>query len=197
MKYIFKSFIYFLIHFIFILFFFLPLLGIGILLFFANRGQVFFLQKRIGYQNRVFTIFKFKTMRDAWDDQGKPLPDEQRLSKLGYFLRKTSMDELPQMLNIIRGEMNLVGPRPLFEEYLPLYDKRQIRRHEVRPGITGWAQIKGRNALPWAERFELDVWYVENRSLQLDLKIIYLSFTKLFCSIDGDLPSDPFRGESS
>ncbi|MDX2301939.1 MAG: sugar transferase [Microscillaceae bacterium] len=197
MKYIFKSFVYFLIHFIFILFFFLPLLGIGILLFFTNRGQVFFLQKRIGYQNRVFTIFKFKTMRDAWDDQGKPLPDEQRLSKLGYFLRKTSMDELPQMLNIIRGEMNLVGPRPLFEEYLPLYDKRQIRRHEVRPGITGWAQIKGRNALPWAERFELDVWYVENRSLQLDLKIIYLSFTKLFCSIDGDLPSDPFRGESS
>ena len=163
-------------------------------MFFIHPGKVFFLQKRVGYNNEIFIIYKFRTMTDARNQQGELLPDSERLTRWGYWLRKTSMDELPQMLNIILGDMNLVGPRPLFVHYLPRYNEHQVRRHEVKPGITGWAQINGRNNLPWKERFDLDVWYVENRSLKLDLKIIYLSFRKLFCSIDGDLFSEQFKG---
>ena len=194
MSNVYRFFAYWIIHVLFIIIFIVPFLLIFIFLLFINPKKVFFLQKRIGYKNKVFIIYKFRTMTEEKDPFGKLLPDSERLTHWGYWLRKTSMDELPQMLNIILGDMNLVGPRPLFVEYLPRYNDRQIRRHEVKPGITGWAQINGRNALPWAERFELDVWYVDNRSLKLDVKIIYLSFKKLFYSIDGDLFSDQFNG---
>jgi lipopolysaccharide/colanic/teichoic acid biosynthesis glycosyltransferase len=136
---------------------------------------VLFRQRRIGLDARPFTLLKFRTMRDAVGTDGMPLPDADRLTPFGRWLRATSLDELPSLWNVVRGEMALVGPRPLLPEYLPLYSPRQARRHEVRPGITGWAQVNGRNAISWAERLEMDVWYVEHRSVRLDLKILAMT----------------------
>ena len=141
---------------------------------------VLFRQARPGLNGRTFEMFKFRTMRDAFDLSGRPLPDEQRITPLGSFLRSTSLDELPELFNVLRGEMSLVGPRPLLNRYLPLYSPAQMRRHEVLPGITGWAQINGRNAISWQKKLELDLWYVENRSFLLDLKILFLTLWKVF-----------------
>jgi lipopolysaccharide/colanic/teichoic acid biosynthesis glycosyltransferase len=140
---------------------------------------VLFLQQRPGRDGRPFTIFKFRTMLDAMDENGNLLPDEQRLPKFGRMLRSTSLDELPELLNVLKGDMSLVGPRPLLMEYLPLYSKDQCRRHYVRPGVTGWAQINGRNAISWDEKFKFDVWYVKHRSLLLDIKILALTVKKV------------------
>jgi lipopolysaccharide/colanic/teichoic acid biosynthesis glycosyltransferase len=141
---------------------------------------VLFVQERPGRHGVPFRLIKFRTMRDGFDAEGRPLPDGERLTGLGRFLRSTSLDELPELWNVLRGEMSLVGPRPLLMEYLPLYTPEQARRHEVRPGITGWAQVNGRNALSWEEKFRLDVWYVDNRSFWLDLKILWLTAVKVF-----------------
>lgn len=146
----------------------------------ARMGRpVFFVQERIGLKNRPFNLVKFRTMRDAVDRHGTPLPDAERLTPFGRWLRRTSLDELPELLNVLRGEMSLVGPRPLLPQYLPRYSPRQARRHEVRPGLTGLAQVSGRNRLSWAERLELDVQYVEQRSFALDARIIFMTFGKL------------------
>lgn len=147
----------------------------------ANLGSpVFFRQVRPGMHGKPFTMVKFRTMKDAVDAQGRTLPDAERLTRFGQFLRSTSLDELPELWNVLRGEMSLVGPRPLLMEYLPLYTAEQARRHEVRPGITGWAQINGRNAISWEEKFALDVWYVDNRTFWLDIKILLLTLKKVF-----------------
>lgn len=161
----------------------LPMFLILILFFaIANKGKPFFFQTRPGKNNRVFKIVKFKTMNDRKDSNGNLLPDDDRLTSIGRFVRKTSLDEIPQLLNVIKGDMSLVGPRPLLIEYLSLYDEDQVRRHEVRPGITGWAQVNGRNAISWQEKFRLDVWYVDHISLLLDIKIICLTIVKVFKS---------------
>lgn len=141
----------------------------------ANKGSVFFLQKRPGYKARPFTIIKFKTMRDAYDINGNSLPDELRLTKVGSFIRSISVDELLQLVNVLKGDMSLVGPRPLLMEYLNRYSKEQARRHDVKPGITGWAQINGRNAISWVEKFNLDIEYVERQSFWMDIKILYIT----------------------
>jgi len=145
----------------------------------AHGAPVFFRQTRPGLGGKPFTIFKFRTMRDAFGPDGRPLPDAERLTRLGRFLRATSLDELPQLWNVVRGDMGFVGPRPLLMEYLPRYTAEQARRHEVRPGITGWAQVHGRNAISWEEKLALDVWYVDNRSLGLDLKILALTVSRV------------------
>ena len=149
------------------------------LLLFANNGKPFYLQKRPGKDARVFKLFKFKTMNDKRDVDGKLLPDAERLTRVGRFLRSTSLDELPQLWNVLKGDMSLVGPRPLLTDYLSLYSSEQTRRHEVRPGITGWAQVNGRNAISWEKKFEYDVWYVDNISFWLDLKILYMTIMKV------------------
>ncbi len=161
-----------------------PLIIILILfLFFANQGAgVFFTQKRPGKKEKIFRMIKFKTMSDEKDKAGNLLSDVQRLTKAGRFIRKTSLDELPQLINVLKGDMSLVGPRPLFVQYLPLYSKRQARRHEVRPGITGWAQVNGRNAISWEQKFNYDVWYVDNISFGLDMKILFMTVLKVFKS---------------
>jgi undecaprenyl phosphate N,N'-diacetylbacillosamine 1-phosphate transferase len=146
----------------------------------AQQGHVWFRQERPGRGGKPFRIWKFKTMTDARDARGDLLPDAQRLTAVGKFIRKTSVDELPQLVNVVLGQMSLVGPRPLLMEYLPLYNAEQFRRHEVLPGITGWAQVQGRNTVPWPERFALDVWYVDHQSFSLDLKILFLSVAKVF-----------------
>jgi lipopolysaccharide/colanic/teichoic acid biosynthesis glycosyltransferase len=156
------------------------LMLITLLLLVVNRGKPFFLQNRPGKGGRIFKLIKFRTMRDAYDAQGKPLPDKDRLTRTGSFVRSYSLDELPQLINVLKGDMSLVGPRPLLVEYLPLYSKEQARRHGVKPGITGWAQVNGRNAISWAEKFKLDVWYVDHLSLILDVKIILLTIKKVF-----------------
>ena len=150
-----------------------------ILLTFINKGKVFFLQTRPGYNEIPFTIIKFRTMNEKKDENNNLLPDNQRLTKFGKIIRKTSIDELPQLFNVIKGNLSLIGPRPLLMEYLPLYSKVQARRYDVKPGITGWAQVNGRNAITWKEKFEYDVWYVDNISLLLDLKIIFLTVIKV------------------
>lgn len=161
------------------------LLVVAIWLHFANKGAgAFFLQERPGKNAKIFKIIKFKTMTDERDAEGKLLPDAQRLTKVGKFVRSTSIDELPQLINVLKGDMALIGPRPLLVEYLPLYSAEQARRHEVRPGITGWAQCNGRNAISWTEKFKLDVWYVDNISLGLDLKIIFMTIKKVLCRDD-------------
>ena len=157
-------------------------LVVSILLYFYNNGKPFFFQQRPGLNGQIFRIWKFKTMNDKRDADGNLLPDSQRLTPVGAFVRKTSLDELPQLLNVLKGDMALVGPRPLLVEYLPLYSHRQNRRHEVKPGITGWAQVNGRNAISWQEKFEFDVWYVENLSLVLDIKILWMTVLKVFKS---------------
>lgn len=157
-----------------------PLLALVALALLLNGSRpILFRQERAGLRGKVFKVFKFRTMRDAFDEQGNPLPDEQRLTRLGQFLRAASLDELPELFNILRGEMSLVGPRPLMAKYLPLYSTEQMRRHDVLPGLTGWAQINGRNALTWEERFTLDLWYVDHWSLWLDLKILALTLWKV------------------
>ena len=153
---------------------------IALWLHFANKGAgTFFLQERPGKNGKIFKVIKFKTMTDERDASGDLLPDEQRLTKVGKFVRSTSIDELPQLFNVLKGDMALIGPRPLLPQYLPLYSKEQARRHEVRPGITGWAQCHGRNAISWTKKFELDVWYVDHCSFLLDLKIIFLTIKKV------------------
>jgi sugar transferase EpsL len=155
------------------------ILVISILVAYQHGFPILFKQSRPGWQGQIFTIYKFRTMRQLTDDQGDPLPDAVRLTKFGRFLRATSLDELPELINVLKGEMSIVGPRPLLIEYLPLYNPTQFRRHEVLPGITGWAQIHGRNAISWQEKFDLDVWYVDHWSLWLDIKIIIQSIFKV------------------
>ena len=152
---------------------------ITILLIAANNGKPFFFQARPGKNAKIFKVIKFKTMNDRKDREGKLLPDSQRITKIGKFIRSTSLDEIPQLINVIAGQMSLVGPRPLLVRYLSLYDETQARRHEVRPGITGLAQIRGRNSISWSHRFQLDVYYVDNLSLALDMKIIFLTIKKV------------------
>jgi lipopolysaccharide/colanic/teichoic acid biosynthesis glycosyltransferase len=155
-------------------------LFITLLLFIANRGNAFFFQKRPGKKAHLFDLIKFKTMNDKRDINGKLLPDAQRLTKIGKIIRSTSIDEIPQLFNVLTGDMSLVGPRPLLVKYLPLYNKKQARRHDVRPGITGWAQVNGRNAISWPEKFECDIFYVDNISFALDVKILFLTIKKIF-----------------
>ena len=157
------------------------LLIIAIILCFANNGKcLFFLQERPGRHGKIFKVIKFKTMTDERDAEGNLLPDDKRLTKVGKFVRSTSIDELPQLINVLKGDMSFIGPRPLLPQYLLLYNKEQARRHEVRPGITGWAQVNGRNAISWVRKFELDVWYVDHCSFFLDLKIFFLTIKKVF-----------------
>lgn len=161
------------------------LLVVTIWLHFANKGAgAFFFQERPGKNAKIFKVIKFKSMTDERDAEGKLLPDAQRLTKVGKFVRSTSIDELPQLINVLKGDMALIGPRPLRVYYLPLYSSEQARRHEVRPGVTGWAQCNGRNAISWTEKFKLDVWYVDNISLGLDLKIIFMTIKKVLCRDD-------------
>ncbi|MCY1547262.1 putative sugar transferase EpsL [compost metagenome] len=172
----------------------------AILLFFANQGKPFFFQKRPGKKGKIFSIIKFKTMNDKKDAQGNLLSDAERMTAVGSFVRKTSIDEIPQLLNVIKGDMSLIGPRPLLVEYLPLYSKEQSRRHDVRPGITGWAQVNGRNAISWSQKFAYDVWYVDHVSLGLDLKIALKTVQKVFksegISADGSVTIEKFKGEA-
>lgn len=161
-------------------------------------SPVFFKQVRPGVGGIPFEMVKFRTMLNSYDSDGYPLPDSNRMTKVGYFLRSTSLDELPELWNVIKGNMSLVGPRPLLMEYLPLYSSVQFRRHEVRPGITGWAQINGRNSLSWEEKFKMDIWYIENRSLWLDIKILFLTVKKVLVrdgiSADGEVTVSKFTG---
>lgn len=161
-------------------------------------SPVLFRQTRPGKDGKPFEMIKFRSMRDAVDADGNPLPDAERMTPFGSFLRSTSLDELPELWNVLKGDMSLVGPRPLLMEYLPLYSKEQYRRHEVRPGVTGWAQVNGRNAISWEDKFKLDVWYVDNRSVWLDLKIIYLTVKKVLVrdgiSAEGEVTMPKFTG---
>lgn len=175
------------------------LLLITIWLHFANKGAgAFFTQARPGKDGKIFKVIKFKTMTDGRDTEGKLLPDAQRLTKVGRIVRSLSIDELPQLINVLKGDMALIGPRPLLPKYLPLYSKEQYRRHEVRPGITGWAQVNGRNNISWTKKFELDVWYVDHCSFWLDMKIILLTVKKVFfregISKEGEATTVPFDG---
>ena len=170
-------------------------------LHFANKGAgAFFTQERPGRNGKIFKVIKFKTLTDERDVNGDLLPDEQRLTKVGKLIRSTSVDELPQLINVLKGDMALIGPRPLLPQYLPLYNKEQARRHEVRPGITGWAQVNGRNAISWAKKFELDVWYVDHCSFILDLRIIVLTIKKVFVregiSSETSATMEPFTGNN-
>ena len=171
---------------------------VTVFLFFDNQGKPFFIQKRPGYNGRIFSIIKFKTMNDKKDENGLLLPDAERMTKVGNFVRKTSLDEIPQLINVLKGDMSLIGPRPLLVEYLPLYNEFQSQRHKVKPGITGWAQVNGRNAISWTQKFEYDVWYIENISVLLDIKIIFLTIKKVFVSEGisqkGQSTMEAFRG---
>ena len=173
-------------------------IGVIIGLYFANQGKPFFFQLRPGKNGIIFKIIKFKTMNDKKDACGNLLSDGERLTKIGAFVRKTSLDELPQLLNVIKGDMSLIGPRPLLPQYLHLYNEFQNRRHEVRPGITGWAQVNGRNAISWDKKFELDVWYVQHISFTLDVKILFLTIKKVFVSeginMQGQVTTEAFKG---
>ena len=169
-------------------------------LYFANQGKPFFFQERPGLNEKIFKIIKFKTMNDKKDAQGNLLPDAERLTSVGAFVRKTSLDEIPQLINVLKGDMSLIGPRPLLPQYLPLYNAHQKRRHEVRPGITGWAQVNGRNAISWKRKFELDVEYVDNLSLLMDLKVFLTTFKKVFksegISQEGQATAEAFNGNN-
>ena len=177
------------------------LLLVTIWLHFANKGAgAFFLQERPGKDGKLFKVIKFKTMTDERDENGHLLPDALRLTKVGRFVRSTSIDELLQLVNVLKGEMSLIGPRPLLPQYLPLYSPEQARRHEVRPGITGWAQCHGRNAINWTEKFKLDVWYVDHVSLMTDLKVIWLTIIKVIKRADineaGQSTMEEFNGRN-
>lgn len=180
---------------------FVPLAIITLFLHFANKGAgAFFFQERPGLNGKIFKICKFKTMTDERDSDGNLLADEQRLTTVGKFVRSTSIDELPQFWNVLVGDMSIIGPRPLLVEYLPLYSKEQARRHEVRPGITGWAQCHGRNSISWTEKFKLDVWYVDNVSLLTDLKVIFITIKKVIVrdgiSQEGNATMEMFNGSN-
>lgn len=190
--------------------FFAALLGLLILsplfivvmigLYVANQGNPFFFQARPGKDERIFKIIKFKTMNDKKDPQGNLLPDADRLTPIGAFVRKTSLDEIPQLINVLKGDMSLIGPRPLLPQYLPLYNETQKRRHKVRPGITGWAQVNGRNAISWSKKFELDVEYVDNLSFMMDVKVFFSTFKKVFksegISQEGQATAEAFNGNN-
>ena len=177
------------------------LLVIAVWLHFANKGAgAFFTQERPGKDGKLFKVIKFKSMTDERDEDGQLLPDAQRLTAVGRFIRSTSLDELPQLLNVLKGDMALIGPRPLLPQYLPLYSKEQARRHEVRPGITGWAQVHGRNAINWTEKFKLDVWYVDHVSLLVDLEVVFLTIKKVLkregISQEGQATMEMFNGNN-
>ena len=177
------------------------LLVVTILLHFANKGAgAFFTQERPGKNTKIFKVIKFKTMTDERDAEGNLLPDEKRLTKVGKIVRSTSIDELPQLINVLKGDMALIGPRPLLPQYLPLYSPEQFRRHEVRPGISGWAQCHGRNAISWKEKFELDVWYVDHCTLITDLKVIWITIMKVIkradINEDGQATVEAFNGNN-
>lgn len=179
----------------------LPLAAVALWLHFANKGAgAFFFQERPGRNARIFRVIKFKTMTDARDAEGNLLPDSERLTRAGRFVRSTSVDELPQLWNVFRGDMSLIGPRPLLVQYLPLYSPQQARRHEVRPGITGWAQCHGRNAISWQHKFELDVWYVDNMSFATDCSIILTTIKKVLGREDissaTSATMEPFNGNN-
>jgi lipopolysaccharide/colanic/teichoic acid biosynthesis glycosyltransferase len=167
-------------------------------LFFANHGKPFFFQTRPGKNEQLFKIIKFKTMNDKKDNNGYLLPDADRLTTIGNIVRKTSLDEIPQLLNVIKGDMSLIGPRPLLVQYLPLYNATQKQRHNIRPGITGWAQVNGRNAISWNQKFEYDIWYIENCSFTLDVKILFLTIKKVVVSEgisqEGEVTMEVFKG---
>lgn len=169
-----------------------------VLLFFANKGSIFFLQPRPGYKGKIFKIIKFKTMKDAFDDFGKPLPDEMRITKVGQWVRSASLDEILQLFNVLKGDMSIVGPRPLLVQYLTRYSAEQARRHDVKPGITGWAQVNGRNAISWQEKFKYDVQYVDRINFLLDLKILFLTIINVFkrkgVNADGHVTMQEFMG---
>ena len=200
-KHFFKRLIDFCIAFITLSILFLPLAIVTIWLHFANKGTgAFFFQNRPGKDGKIFKVIKFKTMTDERDADGNLLPDAYRLTNVGRFVRSTSIDELPQLINVLKGDMALIGPRPLLVQYLPLYSKEQARRHDVRPGITGWAQVNGRNAISWTKKFELDVWYVDHCSFLLDVKIIFLTIKKVFVregiSQEGQATMEFFTGNN-
>lgn len=178
-----------------------PLLAIiAFLLWIQNTGTPFFSQTRPGKHGKLFTIYKLKTMRDTRDDSDDLLPDNLRMTPLGKIIRKLSLDELPQLWNILKGDMSFVGPRPLLPEYLPLYSKEQEKRHEVKPGITGWAQVNGRNAISWKKKFEYDLWYIQHQSFILDIKILGMTLTKVFMTKDvnatGQTTMEPYNGNN-
>lgn len=200
-KYFFKRLIDFIIVFCVLVVIWPILLIITLWLHFANKGaDAFFAQERPGKGGKVFKVIKFKTMTDERDADGNLLPDADRLTNVGRFVRSTSIDELPQLINVLKGDMALIGPRPLLVQYLPLYSKEQARRHDVRPGITGWAQVNGRNAISWTKKFELDVWYVDHCSFWLDVKIIFLTIKKVFVregiSQEGQATMEFFTGNN-
>ncbi len=176
------------------------LLVVVLILFYQNKSKVFFFQERPGWHQKAFKIIKFKTMTDTKDAEGKMLPDNQRITKAGNIIRKLSIDELPQLINVLKGDMSLVGPRPLLFKYIPLYSEEQFRRHNVRPGITGWAQVNGRNSISWNKKFELDVYYVDHLSFILDIKILWMTFMKVIQSEGvnqtADRPMNPFNGSN-
>ncbi|WP_286774805.1 MULTISPECIES: sugar transferase [Sphingobacterium] len=173
---------------------------VTICLYFANQGKPFFFQSRPGLNEKIFKIIKFKTMNDRKDADGNLLPDADRLTPVGAFVRKTSLDEIPQLINVLKGDMAIIGPRPLLPQYLPLYNEEQKRRHKVRPGITGWAQVNGRNAISWSRKFELDVWYVDHLTFLLDMKIFFMTIKKVFVregiSQDGQATMEIFNGNN-
>lgn len=200
-KNFFKRIIDFTIVFIVLLIIWPILLIITIWLHFANKGAgAFFTQERPGKDGKIFKVIKYKTMTDERDENGNLLPDAQRLTKVGKFVRSTSIDELPQLINVLKGDMSLIGPRPLLVKYLPLYSKEQARRHEVRPGMTGWAQCNGRNAISWTKKFELDVWYVDHCTLWTDIKIIWITIMKVLkradISQEGQATMEAFNGNN-
>lgn len=200
-KHFFKRLIDFTIALIALLIIWPILLVISVWLHFANKGAgAFFLQERPGKGGKIFKVIKFKTMTDKRDADGNLLPDADRLTKVGRFVRSTSIDELPQLINVLKGDMALIGPRPLLVQYLPIYSPEQARRHEVRPGISGWAQCHGRNAISWAEKFKLDVWYVDHCTLATDLKVIFITIKKVICRADisqqGNATMEPFNGHN-
>ena len=178
------------------------LLGIAVWLHFANKGAgVLFSQERPGKNGKIFRLHKFKSMTDERGPDGKLLPNERRITKAGKFLRSTSLDELPQLINIIRGDISIIGPRPLLEQYLSLYSPEQARRHDIRPGVTGWAQVHGRNAISWTKKFELDVWYVDHVSFWVDMKILFLTALKVLrraeiYGVSTEIGAEPFNGHN-
>lgn len=175
----------------------IPLLIVTLWLHFANKGAgAFFFQERPGKGEKIFKVIKFKSMTDDRDADGNLLPEAQRLTKIGAFIRKFSIDELPQLINVLKGDMAFIGPRPLLPKYLPLYNEEQHRRHEVRPGISGWAQVHGRNNITWTEKFKLDVWYVDHCSLWIDIKVLFLTIKNVLSSKDIILTTGPFTGDN-
>ncbi len=172
-----------------------------IILSISNKGKPFFTQKRPGQHEKIFKIIKFKSMNDKKDSKGNLLPDAERLTSFGKFVRKTSLDELPQLLNVLKGDMSLIGPRPLLVSYLPLYSEEQRKRHDVKPGITGWAQVNGRNAISWEKKFEFDIWYVQNCSFMVDVKIFFMTLSKVFkgsdISSDTHVTMEVFKGSKN